>query len=279
VTLDGISRSFEIFDRRSDLAKLGLGSVDLNQRGASVRYGVPFSEFDTIYLGLGYESTGITVTDASPLRYIDYVNRFGDSPQAFIGTAGWSRDDRDNLLVPTHGRYQRAYVEAALPVLDLQYYRLTYQYQQYNALTSRLTLALNGEVGIGQAYGNKSYPLFKNFYAGGIGSVRGFEAGTLGPRDTNGDPLGGNRRLNGSIEALMPLPGADRTLRMLAFVDAGQVWGEGEKVAFSDMRASTGIGIAWISPMGPLKLSYAIPLRTQGYDRIQRFQFQIGTGF
>jgi outer membrane protein insertion porin family len=279
VTLDGISRTIELYDRRSDLARLNLGSVDLSQRGGAIRFGVPFTEFDTVYFGLGYEGTRISLTDLSPFRYIDYVNRFGKSPDALIGTIGWSRDSRDNLLVPSRGRYQRAFLEAALPVLDLEYYRATYQYQQFLPLTSRFTLAFNGEAGIGGAYGGKSYPLFKNFYAGGIGSVRGFEGGSLGPRDANGQALGGTRRINGSIEALAPLPGADRTLRALAFVDAGQVWGEGQRIRFGDLRASAGLGIAWISPIGPMKISFAFPLRKEAIDRLQRFQFQIGTGF
>lgn len=279
VTLDGISRTVEVYDRKSDLARLNLGSVDLSQRGGAVRFGVPFTEFDTVYFGLGYEGTRISLTDLSPFRYIDYVNRFGKSPDALIGTIGWSRDSRDNLLVPSRGRYQRAFLEAALPVLDLKYYRATYQYQQFLPLTSRFTVAFNGEAGVGGAYGGKSYPLFKNFYAGGIGSVRGFEGGSLGPRDANGQALGGTRRINGSIEALAPLPGADRTLRALAFVDAGQVWGDGQRIRFGDLRASAGFGIAWISPIGPMKISFAFPLRKEAIDRLQRFQFQIGTGF
>jgi outer membrane protein insertion porin family len=279
VTIDGISRTTEIFERKSDLARLNLGSVDFTQRGGAVRFGVPFTEFDTVFFGLGYEGTRIGLTQFSPLRYIDYVNRFGQETQALIGTVGWARDSRDNILVPTRGRYQRAFLEVGTPALDLQYYRLTYQYQQFMPLTSRFTLAFNGEVGVGGGYSGKSYPLFKNFYAGGIGSVRGYDGGSLGPRDAVGDPLGGTRRLNGSVEALLPLPGADRTLRALAFVDAGQVWGADQQVRFGDLRYSAGVGIAWISPIGPLKLSYAYPLKTEPFDRTQRFQFQIGTGF
>jgi outer membrane protein insertion porin family len=279
VTIDGISRTTEIFERKSDLARLNLGSVDFTQRGGAVRFGVPFTEFDTVFFGLGYEGTRIALTPFSPLRYVDYVNRFGQETQALIGTVGWARDSRDNILVPTRGRYQRAFLEVGTPALDLQYYRLTYQYQQFMPLTSRFTLAFNGEVGVGGGYDGKAYPLFKNFYAGGIGSVRGFDGGSLGPRDALGDPLGGTRRINGSVEALLPLPGADRTLRALAFVDAGQVWGVGEPVRLGDLRYSAGIGIAWISPIGPLKLSYAYPLKTEPLDRTQRFQFQIGTGF
>jgi outer membrane protein insertion porin family len=281
---EGVSRSIEVFDRKSDLARLNLGSVDLRTTGGTVRYGVPFTEFDRVFFGLGYEATTIRLTDVSPLRYFDYVNKFGEFSEALLGSIGWSRDSRDNLLVPNRGRYQRAFAEVGLPALDLQYYRLTYQYQQFQPIGSRLTLAFNGEVGYGDAYNDTPYPVFKNFYVGGIGSVRGFESGSLGPREvfqdgSLGDPLGGTRRINGSIEALLPLPGADRTLRGTLFLDGGWVWGDDQKVKFGDIRYSAGVGIAWISPIGPLKLSYAYPLKREPFDRIQRFQFQIGTGF
>ena len=199
-------------------------------------------------------------------------------------TTGWSRDDRDNLLVPTRGRYQRAFSEVGLPGLDLQYYRLNYQFQQYFALFPRVTLAFNGEIGYGDGYSGDPYPFFKNYYVGGIGSVRGFETGSLGPRDLDDSPLGGNRRINFSLEAYVPIPGADRTLRALTFVDARTGLGtasparrewcsghrqwsaavyENERIDLGDLRYSVGIGVAWISPLGPLRLSYAYPLNKQ----------------
>jgi outer membrane protein insertion porin family len=167
----------------------------------------------------------------------------------------------------------------------------------------------NTELGYGNGYGDKPYPFFKNFYLGGIGSVRGFEAASLGPRDVYGDPLGGTRRFSANFEALVPIPGADKTLRAAVFLDAGQVWGPGcngivtpgiplavialdppaycsgpyygnsAGIDWSLIRYSVGVGIAWISPMGPLRLSYAYPLNAEPWDRVQRFQFQIGTGF
>ena len=279
ITIDGISRTTELYERRSDLAALGLGTVDFTQRGAAMRFGVPFTEFDTVFFGLGYEGTEIGLTDSSPPAYFKYVNDFGDNTGAVIWTAGWSRDSRDNLLVPNRGRYQRAFLEVSLPVLDLRYYRATYQLQNFVPVTNKVTFASNAELGLGGGYSGKPYPVFKNFYAGGIGSVRGFDAGSLGPRDSLGNPTGGTRRLNGSFELLAPLPGADRTLRGVGFIDAGQVWAADETVNLRDLRASWGFGIAWVSPIGPLKLSYAIPFRKEAGDRLQRFQFQIGTGF
>jgi len=279
VTIHGISRTIELLDRTSDLAELGLGSVDLSTQIGAIRYGVPFTEFDNVFFGLRYEGTEIGLTEFSPQVYKDYVRDFGDSPAAVALTVGTSRDSRDNLLVPARGLYQRAFLEWSLPVLDLRYYRLTYQHQRFFPLTNRFTLAFNGELGYGDAYGGKPYPVFKNFYAGGIGSVRGYEAASLGPVDEFGTPLGGTRRVNFAFEGLTPLPGADRTLRMLAFVDGGQVWGADEDVDLGSLRFSAGLGIAWISPLGPMKISYAYPINSEPGDRIQRFQFQIGTGF
>jgi outer membrane protein insertion porin family len=308
VTSEGISRTVELFDRRSDLAELGLSSVGYSTRGAGVVYGVPFTEYDRVFFGLRWEKTTIDLTPYSPIRYVEYVRQFGETSDTLAFTTGWSRDNRDNLLVPQRGNYQRAFAEIGLPLLDLQYYRLSYQYQQFWPLFSKVTLAMNAEIGYGDGYSGDPYPFFKNFYVGGIGSVRGYEGGSLGPTDLDGNPLGGNRRINASFEALVPLPGADRTLRALAFLDMGQVWGQtvycpdgstpvfspttpvvcptsgnalyrNQKIDLGDLRYSIGIGIAWISPLGPLKLSYAYPLNDKPGDRLQRFQFQIGTGF
>jgi len=308
VTTEGISRTVELFDRRSDLAELGLSSVGYSTRGVGLVYGVPFTEYDRVFFGLRWENTRIDLTDFSPVRYVEYVRQFGESSDTLAFTTGWSRDNRDNLLVPQRGNYQRAFAEVGLPVLDLQYYRLVYQYQQFWPVTNKVTLAMNAEVGYGDGYSGDPFPFFKNFYVGGIGSVRGYEGGSLGPTDINGNPLGGNRRLNASFEGLVPLPGADRTLRGLAFFDMGQVWGQtvlcpdgsaptfsatttvvcpttgnpvyrNQKIDLGDLRYSVGIGIAWISPLGPLKLSYAYPINDKPGDRLQRFQFQIGTGF
>jgi len=279
VTQDGISRTDELYERHSNLSRLSLATVDIGTKGLSERFGVPFTEFDTVFLGLGIEENDITLSQYSPSRYIDYVNQYGDNAAGLIATAGWARDNRDNVIAPTRGRYQRAFLEVGTPLMDLQYYKATYQYQQFLPLPERITLAFNGQLGYGGTYTSKEYPIFKNFYAGGIGSVRGYQAGTLGPRDTNGNPLGGTKEMNGSVEALAPLPGADRSLRALVFVDGGEVWAYDQTISLSELAYSTGFGVAWVSPVGPLKLSLAFPFHRQPGNVLQRFQFQIGTGF
>lgn len=279
VTRYGVSRTIELVYRKSDLAQLGLGSVDLDSQIAAVRFGVPYTEFDTVFLGLRYEATQIGLTEFSPPSYIQYVKDFGDSPTALELTLGTVRDSRDNILVPTRGAQQRLFAEWGLPVMDLEYYRLTYQHTRYLPLTNRITLAGNVELGYGNSYGGKPYPIFKNFYVGGINSVRGYETASLGPVDVFGTPLGGTRRLNFQTEVLTPLPGGDRTLRIFGFLDGGWVWGKDDTVSLNDLRFASGIGISWISPLGPMKFSYAYPINNKTGDKLQRFQFSIGTGF
>jgi outer membrane protein insertion porin family len=158
-------------------------------------------------------------------------------------------------------------------------------------VSSAITLAVNGEVNYGDGLVGDPFPIFKNFYAGGIGSVRGFAAGTLNVRGIRPDqdrntfrlPIGGSARLIGNAELQFPFPGSgvDRSLRWFTFLDAGQVWNpsEGENIRLADLRYSTGLGISWISPVGPLKLSLAYPINDKPGDYVQRFQFQLGTGF
>ena len=294
VTPEGISRSIDLYDRRVDMDELDLADdLEYETRGAAVSWGIPFTEFDRVYLGAKIENTLVDAGSRAPVRYQQYVDDFGDSPKSVAATVGWSRDSRDNALAPTRGTYQRLSGEVTLPVLDLRYYRASYQLQHYWPMTRDLTLAFNGEIGYGDSWGGKAYPFFKNFYAGGIGSVRGYENSSLGPKDNSsggeGDSAGGNASLNFSFELLMPLPGADRTLRWFTFFDGGWVWGDSYdqngrvddkmSISLSDLRYSVGVGVAWISPLGPLKFSIAAPINDKDGDDIERFQFQIGTGF
>jgi outer membrane protein insertion porin family len=142
-------------------------------------------------------------------------------------------------------------------------------------------VAFNSELGWGKGLGARPFPVFKHFYSGGLGSVRGFDQGTLGPRDVTGSTIGGPKKITLNAEIITPFPGAgnDRSLRAFGFVDAGNVYGENEKFNMSELRASVGLGLSWISPIGPLRLAAAYPVRKFAGDRIQKLQFQIGTSF
>lgn len=294
ITDDGISRSFEVYYRTSRPPQVNSGDYRVVSAGANVQFGVPFTDVDTVYFGAGFERTTVDVVrvgpTTSPRLYRDYVNAFAGPGQDsattnnFPLTVAWQRDSRDSVLTPSTGEFQRANFELGL-FADLRYYRAVYQYQKYQPIFKTLTLALNGEVGYGNGLGGRPFPVFKNFYAGGIGSVRGFEGSSLGDRDLptplnpQGDAMGGSKRLVGNVELQFPFPGSgrDRSLRWFTFVDGGNVFNS--KIKFDELRYSAGIGLSWISPIGPLKISYGKPLNSKPGDLIQNFQFQLGTGF
>ena len=287
-TQNGISRTIDVFQRTTRPYLGDINSYSLVNSGLGLRFGVPVTETDTVFLGANAEQTHIKSGTGLPDPYKNYAEKFGATSTAIPLTLGWARDGRDSALVPSKGVYQRMNADLSLAG-DVRYFRGSYQYQQYFPLSKKYTLAVNADLGWGQGLNGQEFPIFKNFYVGGLGSVRGFEQSTLGPsaRTTTGDAssalvyLGGPKKLVLNAEFMVPFPGAgnDKTLRLFGFTDVGRAFGEDEKLSFGDLRASAGIGLSWISPMGPLRFSYATPIRKQTGDKIQKLQFQIGTSF
>jgi outer membrane protein insertion porin family len=277
-TVDGISQGFDVYSKEIDGTRASIGRYITKTLGAGIRFGVPVTELDTISYGLAYEDTEITTFADSPLFYQNYVNTFGSANDAIIGTVGWTRDGRDSLIYPTKGTMHRAFGEMGLPGASLEYYKVNYQYQRYFPLSRHYTLMLNGEAGVGDGTNGLPLPFFKNFFAGGVNSVRGYRNASLGPKDPNGDPQGGSHRLLGNVELLFPFPGLqnDRSVRVGTFFDAGMV---ANSIDSDEARYSTGISLFWSSPFGPLKISLAAPLNSKPGDRKQAFQFTFGGAF
>jgi len=278
-TVDGVSRGFDIYYREVNPDNNLLGRYETATKGGQIRLGVPVTELDTIQYGIGYEDVSIKTFADSPLLYRDYVSTFGSDNTNVLLTAGWSREGRDSLIYPTKGSLHRANIELGTPAGTLKYYKLFYNYQRYFPLTRTFTFMVNGEIGYGDGYGGtRVLPFFKNFYAGGVTSVRGFRAYTIGPKDSNGDPRGGSRKLLGNAELLFPFPGLekDRSVRLSGFFDAAIV---GESYGTEELRYSAGLALFWASPFGPLKISAAAPLRDRPGDRKQAFQFTFGGVF
>lgn len=282
-TADGVSRTIDIFHRTSSPYQ-DTSYYKLVTTGGSLRFGVPFTETDTVYFGGGVEQTTIVPGTLLPATYIAYANQYGYDSSSVPLTVGWSRDGRDSALAPNSGRYQRANAEWSVAG-DARYLKATYQFQQYIPLNKQFTVAFNGEAGWGASVGGRTFPVFKSFYGGGLGSVRGFDQGSLGPKDASGTVVGGTRKLNLNAELLTPFPGAgnDRTLRLYAFVDAGSISGPTAGLANNEdsnkLRSSIGVGVSWISPVGPLRLAFAKPIKKYDGDKMQTIQFQIGTTF
>jgi len=279
-TPDGISRTIDLYHRASRPYEDQGGNYQLVTTGAGLRFGVPFSELDTVYFGAAAERIQIRPGTNIPAAYLAYANRFGYTSANLPLTLGWGRDDRDSTIAPTSGRLQRVAAELGVAG-DARFVRTNYQFQQYIPLNKQFTLAFNAEAGWGKGLGGRPFPVFKHFYGGGLGSVRGFDQGTIGPRDVTGSTIGGPKKLTLNAEVITPFPGAgnDRSLRMFGFVDVGNVYGETEKFDVGTLRASVGIGLSWISPVGPLRMAAAMPVRKFPGDRIQKMQFQIGTSF
>ena len=280
-TIDGISRAFDLFYRTTTPLNSQGEYYEVVTAGTSVRFGVPYSDFDTVYYGIGYEQTDINGTLVGmPLNYQIYIEEFGRDSNSVPLTLGWTRDDRDSAVTPNAGSLRRVTGEWSIAG-DLRYLRLNLQYQHYFPIGRQFTYAFNTEIGYGTGLNGQTYPVFKNFFGGGLGSVRGFEQGSLGPIDVTGAFIGGTRRFNFNNELYVPVPdaGNDRTFRLFGYLDVGNVWGSNQEVTFDSLRASAGVGISWLSPLGPLKLSYGVPIKQQPGDRIQKLQFQIGTAF
>ena len=286
-TPDGISRGFDVYRRDVDTSSLNIGTYSSKSYGAGVRFGLPLNERDFLSAGLTIDLTKIGLTKQSPKQYIDYcANNSGCSSNSLQLSTAWTHDTRDSVLFPNKGVLQRLSGEVALPGLDLQYYKIEFKNSWYLDLSKNLTLMLNGELGYANTYGGKTFPFFKNFYMGGVGSVRGYSTGTIGQHDI--DPatgstfsIGGTKRILGNAELFLPIPFIkdSKQFRLSAFVDAGSVYTNAQNINLSELRYSTGVGISWFSPFGPLKLVLARPIHKQPNDATQVLQFQLGQQF
>ncbi len=280
LTDEGVSRAFDLSTSRLNARELGLGSYAQRTSNVGMKFGIPYTEIDRVFFGLSYERINLDTDEFSPIKLRDFVSQFGPRASALVGSLAWSRDNRDNPLTPTKGRLQTASLEFAFPGFEQRFYRLNYIDQLYYPINKDFTLGVSGDIAIGRGLAGKQFPVFKHYYAGGIGSVRAFETNSLGPRDPNGiDAQGAPNRLQGSIELLFPIPGTgnDKTLRGFLFLDGGNVFTS--KFELGQLRYGAGLGLGWQSPLGPMKLSYGFPIKRDPADKLQRFQFQIGTGF
>ncbi len=281
-TDDGISRGFDVFKRRTDTTSSYTTQYNSESYGGGVRFGVPLNDDESFQFGLSAEVTSIYLSATSAQRTIDYVNTFGETTRNLISNTAWVRDSRNSAILTTEGSVQRALLELGLPVSDQRYYRLTYLHQFFYPLTRNVTLMMNGNLGVAKGYGGMPLPIFKVFYGGGVGSVRGYDSNSLGPRDINGLYIGGNRSVTGNVELLFPFPGMEKekSVRWSAFVDGGAIYGDEPQVPSTlGMRYSAGISINWFSPAGPLKLSWAKPLNSESQDKTQNIQFTLGSMF
>ena len=281
-TIDGVSRGIELYNRRTDASDANLADYDLDEVGAGLTFGVPISEFMRINVGLNVEQTDFVVGSAASDEIRRFRDEYGGQFTTVLATASWANDRRNSRFLPSTGSLTRLSGEVAVPGGDLTYYKVAAQHQRFFPLPADFVFALDGEIAYGDGFGStRGLPLTDNFFSGGLRSVRGFRANTLGPRDSVGRPLGGNLKIAGTAEMILPLPFTkdSRSFRITGFVDAGNVYGSDEDFDVGELRYSTGVAVIWLSPLGPLTMSLAVPLDKAEGDETQRFQFTFGTSF
>jgi outer membrane protein insertion porin family len=279
-TVDGVRQGFDVYKRKTDASSLSVGPYSTDSVGGGVKFGYPIAENISIDFGANVESVKLQTFTNSPFQYVDFTNQFGNNYTYASLSAGWAFDTRNSVIQPTKGSMAR--VAGEFSAGGLQFYKLSYQQQYFYPIGRDYTVFLHGDLGYAGGLSGKPLPFFKAYFVGGPDSVRGYRAFSLGPHDAFSNALGGDRKVSGSAEFLFPVPGATReqSLRMSAFIDGGQVFGAGQKMDFGELRYSTGIGLQWLSPFGPLRLSFAQPLNAKkDIDHVQRLQFTFGTAF
>ncbi|MEW8686235.1 MAG: outer membrane protein assembly factor BamA [Candidatus Thiodiazotropha sp.] len=283
-TIDGVSQGYELSYRETDFSELNISRYSTDVGRLGVHFGIPLTEFDRLRFSLAYERTTFFLGSSPSDEIMEFIDTNGDEFDDFELVGSWIHDTRDRAIFPNRGGRQVFSIETNIPGSDLQYYRVRYNNAHYFQLTNALTLKLNGELGYGEGYGeDDELPFFRNFFAGGIGSVRGFEENTLGPQDSQDDALGANARIVGQMELLFPAFGDEfkDTVRAGFFVDVGNVFDleGGEEVEWDLFRASTGLMLSWFSPVGALSFSWGYPIKEEEGDDIKNLQFRIGGGF
>lgn len=279
---DGVSLGFDGSYRESDAADANLSSYTIDELQGGMTFGVPVNEFDFLNLGVNAKRTNFKPGGNASTEVLQLSRSEGDEFTTLSLTATYAHDTRNRRVLPDSGSVTRLSGEIAVPGGDLTFYKTTLFHQQYIPLFTDYTLKLEGELGYGEGYGDTDdLPLYENFLAGGIRSVRGFEANTLGPRDSRNEPFGGNLKMVGSAEVILPIPFLEnvKSVRLTSFLDGGTVFGNNQDFDTDDFRFSAGLGAVWLSPFGAMTFSYAVPLKTKSADETEPLQFTFGTSF
>lgn len=284
-TLDGISRGYNLYYKKTKFDNLNVSRYVTDSKGANLSFGYPIDENKSISLALGVDQTDITTGTLASELVRNFVNEHGRTINTYTGSVSWNYNTLNRGVFADRGASQRIGIDFALPVSDVSYMKLSYSGQLYLPLDDNFTVRLRTDLGYGD-----NLPFYKNFFAGGYGSVRGYRDNTLGPRspayanDPDPEVVGGNILVENSAELIVPTPFArnNRQLRTVLFVDSGMVYyGSNQPYNFdlSNLRYSAGVSLAWLTAIGPLSFSISRPIHKQVGDETQAFQFTIGQPF
>ncbi len=305
-TDDGVSRGFTIYNNRTFNSYLSITTYWTNSLGGNINFSYPIDETENISFSLGYDHTQIETGNMPALEVVDYINHNGSAADTEVNTLAWSRSTLNRGMFPDRGASQSVSLEMTAPITPVNYYKLTYDGQVFVPISGEWVLRFHTLLGYGDGlFGTGHLPFYKNFFTGGIGSLRGYLDYTVAPRSpymlpyvdpTTGqvvsDPMpsvvGGNAVMDGTMELVVPMPfikEAASSMRTTVFLDAGQAFDTFtspyivDNPPLSAIRYSLGVGFSWLTPIGPLTFSVAKPLHSQPDDQHQIFQFTIGQGF
>ena len=281
-TVDGVSRGFGLVYRTTDAEEANVSRFALDELSGSLSYGIPVSDFDSVSATFRLENNVLEAVDDTSTEIAEFIRTGGDDFTNLGVALSYRRDTRNRSLYPSSGGLQRLSGEFTVPGSTLEFYKYAYRQQVLFPLENDWVIAVEGELAYGNGYGSTGQlPFFENYYAGGIRSVRGFKGNTIGPLDSNNDPLGGSLRTLANVELVFPSPVADfeREMRVSAFLDAGTVVDCWSCWSLDDVRLSAGLGLRWVTPVGPLAFALGVPLNKTDTDETQLFQFTIGVDF
>ena len=281
-TVDGVSRGFGAFYRTTDANAANIADYSTDTYGASVSYGFPINEYNSFQFSFLADNLKLKASQYASTEILDFINEYGDEFRSLTASASFAHDTRDKRIFPTEGGIRRVSAEGKVPGSQLEFYKVNLNLQQFIPLTSLFVFEAEVNVGYGDGYGDFSeMPFFENFFAGGVRSVRGYEDNSLGPRDSNNDPIGGNFKTVGGLQLNFPPPflTESNAVRLSLFYDVGNVFAGTDDWSANELRMSVGLGATWLSPVGPLTVSIAQPFNDQSQDKIQQFQFTLGAGF
>ena len=284
-TVNGVSRNIHLTAREVDASEADTAEYIVNTISAGVGYRIPISEFNSLNLSVDIENVDLEETTDTPPEFSSFIAQNPSSNNLKV-LASVGRDTRDSIFFPTEGYLRRASIEASFPGSDLEYYKVDVRGAWFKSITKsrKAVFKVSGDLGYGDGYGDSNeLPFFKNYFAGGPSSVRGYNSRSLGPQDTGNTPeaIGGSKKLTANAELLFPVPGASdsKDKRLGFFLDGGMVFGADESIDVSELRTSVGLSFNWFSPVGPLAISYGVPLNDEVGDDIEKFQLSLGALF
>jgi len=282
-TEDGVSQNISLSYRKVDAAAAAISNYTTDSYGASLSYGVPLSEYTNYNWGIKFDSTAITTGSATSQNIVDFISQNGESNSTYQLFTSWSYDSRNRRIFANSGSLTRLGGEIAVPGGDLEYYKVDFRQLNYFPIGSEVTLAANFALGYGASLKTASdYPPYKNYFAGGSSSIRGYDANSVGPKDiVTNDPIGGTVKIVGNLDLILPNPFAEKSgsTRVSLFLDAGSVFKNIDTIDGNDFRYTAGVSFIWITPVGAMRFNFANALNEKPGDSTRSFQFSLGSPF